>query len=128
MVTGMAYSLNIKIKRAYEESAEDDGYRVLVDRLWPRGVSKDTIHIDEWCKSVAPSTDLRKWFDHDKEKFRDFTERYEYELDNSDEPAELLERAQAENTKLTLVYAAKDPQINHAVVLRNHLVHLAKNA
>jgi uncharacterized protein YeaO (DUF488 family) len=66
----------IQIKRIYEDYSEDDGYRVLVDRLWPRGVSKEEARLDEWCKEIAPSTELRKWFDHDPDKFEEFSNRY----------------------------------------------------
>ena len=112
--------MKIGIKRAYEEVSDNDGYRVLVDRLWPRGVSKEKLALDEWCKDIAPSTELRKWFDHIAERFTEFREKYRDELRASSVPAELLKRAQS-HTQLTLVYGAKDPEINHAVVLREYL-------
>lgn len=111
--------MNIVIKRAYDPADKADGYRVLVDRLWPRGVKKEALQLDEWDKLVAPSADLRQWFDHDPERFEEFTARYQDELSGSDEPAKLLSRGEGDT--LTLVYAAKNPEINHAVVLRDYL-------
>lgn len=115
--------MNITLKRAYEAPADSDGYRVLVDRLWPRGVRKELLDLDEWCKDIAPSTELREWFAHDPAKFDEFTVRYQAELAQSAVPAQLLERAKGSGN-LTLVYAARDPHINHAVVLQNHLLSL----
>jgi uncharacterized protein YeaO (DUF488 family) len=117
--------MNIVIKRAYDTSAPADGYRVLVDRLWPRGVRKEDLALNEWCKDVAPSSDLRKWFNHEPEKFAEFKAKYLHELDTSSTPRELLKRVG--DAKLTLVYAAKSPTINHAVVLRDFLASLAMN-
>lgn len=110
----------ITIKRAYDEPGKDDGYRVLVDRLWPRGVKKEALAIDEWDKDIAPSPELRKWFGHDPTKFDEFRARYTTELESSDEPQKLLEKA-GKHTVITLVYAAKDPEINHARVLQEYL-------
>ncbi len=112
--------MKVTIKRAYDKPAKSDGYRVLVDRLWPRGVKKEDLQIDEWCKDIAPSTDLREWFDHDPDKFQEFSALYTAELDESEEPENLRKRAGSHDT-LTLVYAAKDPEINHARVLQEHL-------
>lgn len=112
--------MNIVIKRAYKEASESDGYRVLVDRLWPRGVKKELLALDEWCKEVAPSTELRMWFSHDPAKFDEFRLRYTEELSGTDAAEQLLKRAVLSDT-LTLVYAARDPMINHAVVLREYL-------
>ncbi len=105
--------VEIRLKRAYEAASQDDGYRVLVDRLWPRGVSKKELRIDAWEKELAPSDGLRKWFGHEPGRFREFAERYEKEL-----PAhkDALERLRAQK-RVTLVYAAKDTQHNNAVVL-----------
>ena len=114
--------MKIAIKRAYDEPAAADGYRVLVDRLWPRGVKKELLGLDEWCKDVAPSAELRVWFGHEPAKFQEFSARYLTELEQSTAPAELLKRAKGDT--LTLVYAARDPQVNHAVVLRDFLSHL----
>lgn len=112
--------MDIVIKRAYDEPDDNDGYRVLVDRLWPRGVKKELLAIDEWCKDIAPSTELRKWFNHSPERFAEFSARYTAELECSDAAQQLLQRANGKRT-LTLVYAAKDPKINHAVVLAEYL-------
>lgn len=115
--------MKIVIKRAYDEPAASDGYRVLVDRLWPRGVKKELLGLDEWCKDIAPSSDLRVWFSHDPAKFEEFSARYLTELGASDAPQQLMTRAKGHDT-LTLVYAAKDPQVNHARVLEQYLEHL----
>ena len=114
--------MNIVIKRAYDAPSAADGYRVLVDRLWPRGVKKEALQLDEWCKDVAPSTELRQWFAHDPAKFNEFAVRYVHELRQSQAPQELLSRVQG--TTLTLVYAAKDQHVNHAQVLREYLATL----
>ncbi|KAF1296788.1 MarR family transcriptional regulator [Enterococcus sp. JM4C] len=113
----------IKLKRAYEEPAEADGYRVLVDRLWPRGVSKEQAQVNEWLKEVAPSNELRKWFHHEAEKFAEFKEKYEAELaqgTGKEAFAELLEIV-SENPVVTLVYGAKDTVANQAVCLKEWL-------
>lgn len=115
--------MEIVIKRAYDKATESDGYRVLVDRLWPRGVKKETLELDEWDKDIAPSSELRKWFGHEPEKFTEFSANYREELAKSDEPQKLLDRTKGK--RLTLVYAAKDPNINHAQVLKSHLQDLA---
>ncbi len=108
------------IKRIYEESSEDDGYRVLVDRLWPRGVSKEEARLDEWLKVIAPSTELRKWFDHDSDKFDEFAERYKGELTQKEHEVDhLLDIARSH--RITLLYAAKDEEHNHAKVLKEFL-------
>ena len=117
--------MQIVIKRAYELASETDGYRVLVDRLWPRGVKKEVLELDEWCKDIAPSTELRKWFGHDPVRFDEFRAWYMEELAASDTPQQLLERA-ASSSRLTLIYAAKDPMINHARVLQEYLEHLLR--
>lgn len=107
-------------KRIYEEPADDDGYRVLVDRLWPRGVSKEEARLDEWMKDIAPSTELRKWFDHDPGKFNNFKNRYEAELSEKKEEIEhLVEKS--EQQPVALLYAAKDEEHNHALVLKQFL-------
>jgi uncharacterized protein YeaO (DUF488 family) len=103
----------IAIKRAYDPPSSQDGTRILVDRLWPRGVAKAKAALDGWNKDVAPSTALRKWFDHRPERFAEFAKRYRAELKNNPTVAEL----RALKGKVTLVYGARDPAINHAVVL-----------
>lgn len=114
------HDLRIEMVRAYDEPGAHDGYRALVDRLWPRGVRKEALELDEWCRDVAPSKDLRDWFHHEPERFAEFRERYLHELADSDEPAALLERV-AGHRRLTLVYGAKDEERNNAVVLREYL-------
>ena len=103
----------VAIKRAYEPPSPDDGTRILVDRLWPRGVSKAKAALDGWNKDVAPSPALRKWFDHRPERFAEFSKRYRVELKHNPAVAEL----RALKGKVTLVYGARDPAINHAIVL-----------
>lgn len=106
----------MKIKRIYESPTPDDGYRVLVDRLWPRGVSKEFAALDEWNKTITPSVELRKWFDHKAERFQEFSQLYKGELTSYQDELIRL-KAIAETQNLTLLYAAKDPQVNHAAVL-----------
>ena len=101
----------------YEAPVAADGYRILVDRLWPRGVSKDGAPWDEWLRELAPSAELRHWFGHEPAKFAQFTERYRAELAESGALAQLRERCR-EHAVVTLVYAAKDTEHNNAVVLR----------
>ncbi len=110
----------IRIKRAYEDASQDDGARFLVDRLWPRGVTKDALRIEAWLKDVAPSAELRKWFGHDPAKWDEFQRRYITELES--EPGAwhpLLDAA--DNGTVTLVYGAKDIAHNDAVVLKAFL-------
>jgi len=111
----------IRIKRIYEEQSDDDGYRVLVDRIWPRGVSKTVANLDEWNKDVAPSTELRKWFDHKEERFEEFALRYRDELKAREEELSNL-REKANSEPMSLLYAAKSPKINHAIVLQDVLL------
>ncbi len=110
----------IGLKRAYEPPAEGDGYRVLVDRVWPRGVTKDTLRLDAWLKDLAPSTALRKWFAHDPEKWQEFRERYFRELDGLRPALEDLAR-RAGAGRVTLVFAARDSERNNAVALKDYL-------
>lgn len=116
------FKLPVKIKRAYEEVEKEDGIRILVDRLWPRGISKEDLKIDHWMKEVAPSDELRKWFNHEEEKFDEFKERYKKEL-NEEEDAldELKEITIQEKKKISLIYGAKDEKHNQAVVLKEIL-------
>lgn len=106
----------IKIKRIYEAPLVEDGFRMLVDRLWPRGLKKENAAIDEWNKIIAPSTELRKWFGHKSENFERFTEAYKIELKSKPEQLERI-KSIAETQNLTLLYAAKDEKINHARIL-----------
>lgn len=110
----------IRIKRAYDKPAPNDGVRILVDRLWPRGVSKAKLKIVRWEKDIAPSTQLRQWFGHDPKKWTEFKKRYKVELKSHAVKRKEL-RALAKNKTLTLIYGAKDPEHNHALVLREWL-------
>lgn len=111
----------VLLKRAYEKPAKSDGFRVLVDRLWPRGVSKVDLRLDRWEKAVAPSTELRQWFDHDPAKWDEFRKRYKGELRRLAAQRAIAETigAAKESPTITLVYGAKDSQHNEAVVLRD---------
>ncbi len=110
----------IKIKRAYAPAEETDGYRIIVDRLWPRGISKEKAKIDLWLKSVAPSSDLRKWFGHVPERFPEFTKRYKAELAESG-ALDDLRKVLSEHPDATLLFAAHDEEHNNAVVLKELL-------
>lgn len=110
----------LKIKRAYEEPSEKDGYRVLVDRLWPRGVSKEKAKLDEWIKELGPSTELRKWFGHQPEKFPEFKEKYKEELKEKTEKLNHLKTI-LKTQNLTLIFSARDEKHNQAVVLKELL-------
>jgi uncharacterized protein YeaO (DUF488 family) len=107
--------MTFQIKRIYDKAKPGDGTRVLVDRLWPRGVKKKTAHLDDWMKDVAPSARLRKWFGHEPERFVEFRHRYKKELAGN--PALARLKKLGRGGKVTLLYGAKDPKINHAVVL-----------
>ena len=111
---------NIRIKRAYEEPDGEDGTRILVDRLWPRGLTKEKARIDLWLKDVAPSTELRKWFAHDPGKWAEFQSRYHEELKRNKEQFQLLRQEAAKGT-VTLVYGTKDQRHNEAVILQRLL-------
>lgn len=108
----------LKIKRAYDKSESADGERILIDRLWPRGVSKERAHLDEWQKDLAPSTELRKWFGHDPKKWAEFKKRYAKELE-APEKKKLLEdiARRATNGTVTLIYGAKDTEHSDVKVL-----------
>ena len=108
--------VDVRLKRAYDPVAATDGYRVLVDRIWPRGVTREEAHLDEWARELAPSTGLRRWFGHDPARFEEFQHRYTAELASQAEKLREL-RARAREGALTLVYAARDTEHNDAVVL-----------
>ena len=110
---------SIKIKRAYEPPSPKDGKRILVDRLWPRGLRKDAAALDLWSKDIAPTPSLRMWFDHRADRFAEFKRRYRDELKSNPAVTEVLK--QIGRGKATLVYAARDPAVNHAVVLAEFL-------
>lgn len=110
----------INLKRVYDDVANNDGYRVLIDKLWPRGVSKEDAQLDEWLKDIAPSDELRRWFDHDPNRFEEFKKRYKKELESSKEELDkLLEKAKRK--KVTLLYAATDTEMNNAMVVKEVL-------
>jgi len=117
------HPVSVALKRAYEEPAASDGTRVLVERLWPRGLSKERAHIDLWLKDVAPSTELRQWFHHDPQKFSEFRHRYEAEL-KSEAAQEALAKLReiAKQGQLTLVFAAHDAEYSNARVLQDLLL------
>jgi uncharacterized protein YeaO (DUF488 family) len=111
--------MTFQIKRIYESAQPSDGTRILVDRLWPRGVKKADAHLDYWMKDVAPSAELRLWFDHVPARFHEFRRRYEAELTGNQTVGEL--RKLGRDNQVTLLYAAHDPEVNHALVLRSVL-------
>ena len=112
--------MEIRVKRIYELPEPADGYRLLVDRIWPRGVTKESAALDTWMKEVAPSTELRRWFGHDATRWPEFERRYAVELDTrQDLVAEILSRAR--DRRVTLLYSARDPDHNQAVALAEYL-------
>lgn len=111
----------IKLKRAYQPAEDGDGFRILVDRLWPRGISKEKAKLDLWLKDVAPSSELRKWFAHDPERWKEFKEKYIEELKDKKKLLKEINDKEKEMSTITLVYGAKDEEHNNAVVLREQL-------
>lgn len=116
--------MSLRIKRVYDDAADDDGCRILVDRLWPRGVTKERARLDAWLKEIAPSPALRAWWKHAPERQHEFAIRYRAELDGN--PATMqavieLRELAAQGGSLTLLYGAKDPEVNHARILADHL-------
>lgn len=107
----------IRLKRVYENRSADDGFRVLVDRLWPRGLSKEKAKIDLWLKEIAPSTQLREWFGHDPEKWEEFQKRYKHELISQKVLIKQLKQLEKKHKTITLLFGAKDVLHNQAVVL-----------
>jgi uncharacterized protein YeaO (DUF488 family) len=118
----MARKAQVRVRRVYEAPAQDDGTRVLVDRIWPRGLAKAKADLDEWCKHVAPSTELRKWYGHDPARFAEFTRRYHAEL-KAPERSQALDhlRELAKDRTLTLLTATRQPEISEAEVLAQML-------
>ncbi|MGN7359324.1 DUF488 domain-containing protein [Paenibacillus sp. SAF-054] len=114
--------MTIQLKRVYDPAADEDGERILIDRIWPRGLTKEKARLTSWMKEVAPSPELRIWFGHRPERFEAFKARYESELSGA-EVQPLLEkiRSSSASGKVTLLYAAKDRQHNHAIVLKAYL-------
>ncbi|QTM98358.1 DUF488 family protein [Sediminibacillus dalangtanensis] len=116
--------MQVNRKRVYEQPENEDGVRVLVDRIWPRGLTKQKAAVDHWLKELAPSTELRKWFQHDPIKFPEFKHKYIQELESDETKREQIDKLVAiikENQSVTLVYAAKDTAHNQAVVLQEWL-------
>lgn len=116
--------MTLQIKRVYEEPTPDDGYRILVDRLWPRGETHEKADLDLWLKEIGPSNELRKWFGHDPEKMAEFKQRYIAELDQNPAVAELVQIIR-DHEVVTLLYGAKDTKDNQAVVLKEYLANLS---
>jgi uncharacterized protein YeaO (DUF488 family) len=108
--------MDVAIKRAYEPATASDGYRILIDRIWPRGVTREEAHLDEWARQLAPTGELRRWFGHDPARFSEFRRRYTEELGAHEEKLRELRR-RAREAQLTLVYGARDTEHNDAVVL-----------
>jgi uncharacterized protein YeaO (DUF488 family) len=117
---GQEGNVNIKIKRVYEQPDNKDGERILVDRLWPRGLTKEKASVDLWLKEIAPSTELRKWFAHDPDKWKSFRGRYETEIRHNDALVKVL-KDKARGGTVTLVYGARDQKHNEALVLKQFL-------
>lgn len=116
--------MELKLKRIYEDVSEDDGERILVDRVWPRGVSKEDAKLDEWLKNIGPSTDLRKWFNHDPDKYADFKKKYKEELKDGEQQEDwdkLKKIVHQASGTVTLLFAAKDEEHNQAQVLKELL-------
>jgi uncharacterized protein YeaO (DUF488 family) len=111
----------IKIKRIYEPAAEEDGFRILVDRLWPNGIKKEKAKIDLWLKEVAPSDELRKWFSHDPEEWEEFKKKYAKELARKQELLKEIRQIETEKGTVTLLYSARDVEHNNAVALKEVL-------
>jgi uncharacterized protein YeaO (DUF488 family) len=110
----------IKIKRVYDPPEADDGKRILIDRLWPRGIKKESLEMDEWLKDIAPSDGLRKWFSHDPAKYHEFKKRYVKELEKKKETIERI-RDEAKKETVTLLFSAKDVEHNNATILKEVL-------
>jgi len=115
--------VGVRVKRVYDQPAKADGYRVLVDRLWPRGLKKSEARIDEWLREIAPSTALRKWFKHDPDKWKEFKKKYSAELDDHREQVEKLAR-EARKRTITLLFSARDTEHNNAVALKEYIEQL----
>ena len=115
--------MTVKLKRIYDDYAKNDGKRILVDRVWPRGVSKENAKLDEWFKEIGPSKELRQWFNHDADKFDEFKKKYKEELQDGEQKAnyDKLKAMQKENSTITLVFSAKDEENNQAQVLKEML-------
>ena len=115
--------MSVYLKRIYEDASKQDGKRVLVDGIWPRGVSKEDAQLDEWLKEIAPSSDLRKWFSHDPDKFQSFKKKYKEELQQDEDKKNAFDQLKkwVKNEKVTLLFATKEETYNHAKVLEELL-------
>jgi uncharacterized protein YeaO (DUF488 family) len=114
--------MSIVLKRIYDEPPQLGGHRILIDRVWPRGISKEDANLDEWIKEITPSPPLRKWFHHEQERFEEFKKAYKEELNQDAKQKKLQElKEMSANERLVLLYGAKDKQYNHAVVLKEVL-------
>lgn len=111
----------IKLKRIYEDYSESDGYRVLIDRLWPRGISKERAKVDLWIKEIAPSNELRKWYSHNLQKNKQFELKYKKELKDNSESLEAIKKTIKNKKTITFLYASKDPKPVHGIVLQQML-------
>lgn len=112
---------HIKLKRVYEEAEKDDGFRILIDRLWPRGISKEKARVDLWLKNIAPSNELRKWFGHEPAKWSEFQKKYREELKTKQETVDKLKKIIKEKRVITLLFSASNKKHNNAVVLTKML-------
>jgi uncharacterized protein YeaO (DUF488 family) len=118
----MAKAAHVQVRRVYDPPKPDDGQRVLVDRLWPRGLSKERARLDDWCKEIGPSTELRKWYGHDPERYEEFARRYRNELNDTERAAAFAHlRELADHGRLTLLTATKRSDISEAAVLADLL-------
>lgn len=124
----MNMKVHIDIRRAYEEPGKNEGYRILVDRLWPRGISKDELKFDTWCKDLAPSPALRKWFGHKVDHWEKFRTDYLAELRSKDQQARMRELIESAGvSRFTLIYGARDTEHNHALILADEMAHVAQS-
>lgn len=110
----------LKLKRVYDDVSQQDGKRILVDGIWPRGVKKENLEHDEWYKDIAPSTDLRKWFNHDSDKWEEFKKKYKKELKDQKELVDQIKK-DSDGHNVTLLYAAKDTELNQAAVIKEYI-------
>jgi uncharacterized protein YeaO (DUF488 family) len=114
--------MNIKIKRIYDDAEAADGYRILVDRLWPRGISKENAKLAYWAREISPSNELRKWYQHDADKWEEFKRRYFREIESKPETLELIQHCQ-DNEIVTFLYSSKELKLNNAAALKEYVLH-----
>jgi len=111
----------IKLKRVYEETSEDDGIRIFVERLWPRGIKRENLNFHIWLKDIAPSNKLRKWYSHDNKKWNEFKEKYFHELNSKEDSLEQILKFLRQNATVTFIYASKETTYNSATALREYI-------